>query len=80
MVGRPVGFEVGEFDTEFVMEDATVKVLRLGLGPPVRGRGGCPTAAAADDDDEDDAAGGDCIAIRVLGDFGGRAAAYRMPV
>jgi hypothetical protein len=71
-------FEIGELETESWFADAAMGVLRLGLGPPVRGRVGCTAAAgiaaaaAADDDN--------CIAMRVLGDLGGRAAAYRMPV
>ena len=49
-------------------------VWLAGGAPPVRGRAGDDddvAAAAADDDDDS--------AIRVLGDFGGRAALNRMP-
>jgi hypothetical protein len=66
-------FEDENLKTDSVFAVAAARKLRLGLGPPVRGREGHAAAAAA-------AAGDDWIAMRVTGDLGGRAAAYRMPV
>ena len=75
--GRPFASAVGlelymELGVGYEEAGAGVRRMGLGLAPLVRGRGGIAAAA-------DEGSGDDCIAMRVLGDFGGRAAAYRMP-